>query len=90
MMFLSFIPSLLNMLIKYKRIIFPVLVGLAVVLLVSGALMKAKASGHKQATDECNAGKLETINESLRIKEKHENVPRVSDADYINRLLKGL
>ena len=87
MMFVNFIPMLLSGLMKYKRIVFPALMGLAIAGLVYGVCLKCRADGYDQAIEETNAEKLETINENLRIKQKSDNIMRPNDNDYLDWLL---
>lgn len=86
MMFLSFMPSLLTMLKKYRHIVFPALMALIVVAFVVGVYLKGHANGYSRAIEETNREKLETINENLRIKQKSDNIVRPSELVLIERL----
>ena len=77
-------------LLMNKRIVFPVLMGLAIVTVVSGVYLRGHANGYSKGIGECNYEKQETINENLRIKEKVRSIRRlVNDDAYIERLRNG-
>lgn len=84
-----FLPQILMFVVKNTRFIFPVLLGLIVVLMVYGVYQSGHASGYTQGKDECQQQKIEAINENLRIKEKSDNIIRADGIALINRLHRG-
>jgi hypothetical protein len=52
-----------------------------------GVYLKGHANGYTQAQNECNAGKVETINENIKIIDKSKDIKRPSDIAYRERLL---
>jgi hypothetical protein len=72
--------------IKNWRIVSVGLMGLALVLLVFGAYFKGHANGYTQAENECNAGKVQTINDNIQIIDEVKNIKRPLDGDYLGWL----
>lgn len=69
-----------------RNIDYRVWLGLLIALMVYGVYLKGVDNGYDKAIEETNREKLETIHESLRIKEKTYSIPRPGDGDVINRL----
>jgi hypothetical protein len=74
MMFLNFIPMMLSGLMKYKRIVLPVLMVLMVLGLVYGVYSRGHTNGYAQAISDTNREKLETINENIDTRKKQDRV----------------
>ena len=69
-----------------RSIDYRVWLGLLVALMVYGVYLKGVDNGYDKAIEETNREKLETIHESLRIKEKTNAIPRPGDGDVISKL----